>query len=986
MTFLYDGGENETDDERRELIKRVREVSQTRWQNFLLNKVMFSSEGEDDNVDDAINAVSGAMVDYLTDLDIAPSDLAMGLMLLRWQSLQWIGGQSRVPAEDVLEHTDPVRIDLAAPLDTKAKTPIEKLEKNWLHISRLKRYSHLVNASYGWLYYYRANPCDCVALHRLCRPLSCRNPTAPDCQIDLENGITGPGGCFCAGRNCYLAAFLEMSQLETRNILVFDITDKLYDASVMLVIDDITEAIVVIVLGTLSGSDILIDLVAAGEPLRNKDHDLPEDKRFVAHCGMGRTARNIASRILEEHWIESARQLRPDYPVVITGHGLGAGLVSLMCVFLKPHYPEVKAYAFSPPGGLMNKNLADFTHDFLCSVTYGYDCVGRIGSQTMEDLRARIFHALCIYKTPKFRALSKLMCLKFARNLFSKSHLPPVIKLDSETRNKLIDPDMNDAYATLIGSKFKPYLQDRITGATKIDRLLPSDRSLMMWKNPNCRTLLVLPRPYPQHLYPESLLEPKKQKLYTLDLMMGSMLHPVPSGHLLHIIEVDKDFEIEGVQTYNKRNYVPPPIALWANVETFNSILVHPKMLSNHQPVNVSTALNRLYDNIMHPENIYHKIHLNTYQREATPYVDELQFELLKFRRADEAREVSENQPSSPFEEFLKDLQSIADSLEARKRDYSLVAGVQAENARRREEFLTISEENERLRNQLKSLKRNQKAEVESLTATNTEKRSLIGKSISSSVVAIRNDYEARLEQQLKAINEMLAKQRDDFATQRDVWNEEKATINELQNQAREQAAQLQSRIEKLLINSTSGLCGRTHSNDESKSIENQLLSGGEALFQKAYRTTKILQGQDTTIGAGQKRSYFSNHPNTETTEIPKRKSLKVAAVPPVLVTSEEPHPLLEDSSTLPTGGKRSADYIKLPNSKWDGYSDLAPINRPRTDIMPMDEWFDFHESKSKIEEIEQQSRCQLVNDPPISLSPKSTKQPPQLHITSTAS
>ncbi|KAM7539053.1 hypothetical protein Aperf_G00000048892 [Anoplocephala perfoliata] len=391
-------------------------------------------------------------------------------------------------------------------------------------------------------------------------------------SLDLE------GVSVSLGRNCYLAAFLEMSQLETSNILVVAINDKFYDASVMLVIDDITEAIVVIVRGTLSGSDTLIDMVAAGEPLRDEDYDLPEEKQFVAHSGMGRTAKNIASRILEDQWIESARQLRPDYPVVITGHSLGAGLVSLMCVFLKPHFPEVKAYAFSPPGGLMNKNLADFTQDFLCSVTYGYDWIGRLESQTVEDLRARIFHALCIYKVPKFKALGKQMCLAIFRNLFCKSNLPTVIELDAETKSKLIDPDMNDAYATSMGSKFKPYLKDRLIGATKVDRLLPSDRSLMQWKNPNCHTLLV-----------------------------------------------DKEFEIEGAQTYNKGKYVPPPIALWTNAEDFNTILVRPKMLFNHSPVYLSTALNRLYDNIMHPEMIYQKIHLNTYYQEVPP--------ILRFER-----------------------------------------------------------------------------------------------------------------------------------------------------------------------------------------------------------------------------------------------------------------------------------------------------------------------------------------------------------------
>uniref|UniRef100_A0A0R3T2M8 sn-1-specific diacylglycerol lipase n=1 Tax=Rodentolepis nana TaxID=102285 RepID=A0A0R3T2M8_RODNA len=444
-----------------------------------------------------------------------------------------------------------------------------------------------------------------------------RNPKAPDRQVDLENGITGPGGCLCAGRNCYLAAFLEMSQLETGHILVFQITDKFYDAALMMVIDDITEAIVVVVRGTLSGTDTLIDLVAAGEPLRDEDYSLPNDQKLIAHSGMVRTSRNIANKIIEDKWIESAKALRPKYPLVITGHSLGGGLVSLMCVFLKPHFPEIKAYAFSPPGGLMNKNLAEFTRDYLCSITYGYDLIGHLDSQTMEDLRARIFHALCVYRTPKFRALTNQMCLTITRNLVCKSKLPQVIRLDAVTGSKLIDPDMNDAYETPIGSKFKPHLKDRVVGSTKVDRLYVSDRSLMRWKKPDCHSLLVLPRPYPKSLYPECLLEPKKHNLYTLDLLMESMLRPIPSGRLLHIIEVDKEFEVEGEQSYKKPGYQPPPIAIWSNAETFNSILIHPKMIFNHSPIYVSTALNRLYDSIMHPRKIFCKIHLNTYYKEA---------------------------------------------------------------------------------------------------------------------------------------------------------------------------------------------------------------------------------------------------------------------------------------------------------------------------------------------------------------------------------
>lgn len=39
-----------------------------------------------------------------------------------------------------------------------------------------------------------------------------------------------------------------------------------------------------------------------------------------------------------------------DYGLVLTGHSLGAGVVSVLSVMLKREYPELKCYAFSPPG------------------------------------------------------------------------------------------------------------------------------------------------------------------------------------------------------------------------------------------------------------------------------------------------------------------------------------------------------------------------------------------------------------------------------------------------------------------------------------------------------------------------------------------------------------------------------------------------------------------------------------------------------------
>lgn len=128
---------------------------------------------------------------------------------------------------------------------------------------------------------------------------------------------------------------------------------QFYEAAIIMVIDDTTEAIVIVVRGTLSGEDTLADMVALGESIQPEVVDAPHGSRFVAHGGMVHTARNLSKRIIDEKWVVEARKLRPNYPLVLCGHSLGAGLVSLMSVLLKPHFPEIKAYAFSPPGGLM---------------------------------------------------------------------------------------------------------------------------------------------------------------------------------------------------------------------------------------------------------------------------------------------------------------------------------------------------------------------------------------------------------------------------------------------------------------------------------------------------------------------------------------------------------------------------------------------------------------------------------------------------------
>ncbi|VDO00495.1 unnamed protein product [Rodentolepis nana] len=146
-------------------------------------------------------------------------------------------------------------------------------------------------------------------------------------------------------------------------------------------------------------------------------------------------------------------------------------------------------------------------------------------------------------------------------------------------------------------------------------------------------------------------------------------------------------------------------------------------------------------------------------------YVDELQFELLKFRQADEVKKTSIDQPPQPFKEFLKDLQIIVGSLEAHKTDYTLVTDIQTENVRLREELLKFTNEKEQLETQIDELKQLHENELKSLRSTNDE-----------GMASMRKAYEEKWERQVKEFNQLIEKEREDFAKQREAWNEEKAT------------------------------------------------------------------------------------------------------------------------------------------------------------------------------------------------------------------
>ncbi|VDN39104.1 unnamed protein product [Dibothriocephalus latus] len=193
------------------------------------------------------------------------------------------------------------------------------------------------------------------------------------------------------------------------------------------------------------------------------------------------------------------------------------------------------------------EQCSESTRDYLVSVIYGYDMVGRLGAATLEDLKARLFHALCVCNVPKFKMLGSRMSICTLNKFFPCCRSAPFGEIDwyltEEMKKKLLEPDLNEVYTTPEGSYLKPFREEVYEGVSKVDRLLPGGRTLMSWKKPTTGPFLRLPRPYPRKLYPEKLLNPVKADSRCVDECIRSLPKPRPGARILHILEVSSEFE-----------------------------------------------------------------------------------------------------------------------------------------------------------------------------------------------------------------------------------------------------------------------------------------------------------------------------------------------------------------------------------------------------------------------------------------------------------
>lgn len=149
--------------------------------------------------------------------------------------------------------------------------------------------------------------------------------------------------------------------------------------------------------GTLSGHDALTDLAAMTDPISVEG--LPVG--WTAHRGMLQSANFVLRQLEGKEILKRTFAQYPNYHLVITGHSLGAGAAVLLSILLKPTYPKVRCFSFSPPGGLLSLAAARFTETFCLSVIIGDDLVPRLSLATLDLLKRQMIAELESCRHPK---------------------------------------------------------------------------------------------------------------------------------------------------------------------------------------------------------------------------------------------------------------------------------------------------------------------------------------------------------------------------------------------------------------------------------------------------------------------------------------------------------------------------------------------------------------------------------------------------------
>uniref|UniRef100_A0A8C8GW78 Diacylglycerol lipase-alpha n=1 Tax=Oncorhynchus tshawytscha TaxID=74940 RepID=A0A8C8GW78_ONCTS len=365
---------------------RLEEGQASSWSRRL--KFFMCCTRAQDTQSDAYSEVASLFAEFFRDLDIVPSDIIAGLVLLRQRQRSNRGAILDQANNDILAFLSGMPVTRNTKyLDLKNSTEMGMYKE-------VCYYMLFALAAYGWPMYLMRKPA--CGLCRLARSGSRLSQTV---TVEEDN---------CCGCNVLAIRrhFLDR-ELKQVHVVYTSWHDAVYETPFFVAVDHGKKKVVISIRGTLSPKDALTDLTGDSERLPVEE----QHGNWLGHKGMVYSAEYIKKKLEQEMILSQAfgRDLGKGtmhYGLVIVGHSLGAGTAAILSFLLRPQYPTLQCYSYSPPGGLLSEDAMEYSKEFVTSVVLGKDLVPRIGLSQLEGFRRHLLEVLQKSDKPKWRIIA----------------------------------------------------------------------------------------------------------------------------------------------------------------------------------------------------------------------------------------------------------------------------------------------------------------------------------------------------------------------------------------------------------------------------------------------------------------------------------------------------------------------------------------------------------------------------------------------------
>ena len=548
-----------------ELWQRQKQENRTVWERRF--RMLFCCLKLGNNQRRAYNELAAVFSSVLCDVNVVPSDIMAGLVLLQRHQLTEEVERQRAQEQGSIGEDVPLISSRFSDATHYSQDQLDFTNDEDVAVFKnaLYYFKYAV-ATYAWRGdFYMGESC---AGCRLCAQIV----QGGCCWQDQRDFLQGDNKCHCG-----YYGIQDLSDLVEAEIVYCTFENNLYQVPFYVVVDHEKKAVVIAVRGTISVYDVATDLISYTEPIQISGR---ENGQHYAHKGMYRSAMWVKEVLCAESEggsiLSRALEKGRGYKLVLTGHSLGGGCSALLSVLLKERYPDLSCYVYGVPGALLDINAAMYTKSFITSVTVGKDLVARLSICTSCILKQDVKTVLEAYNKPKYRillegALDMLSHCCGRRPIFRTVQVN--VPLDESPSTGSMDLEHVQPEEAVLGQQEQ--VQIHISEATASG----DSREPLLSQEHMCSSVGA------QHTQGLLAVSPDSATPNSPDFRVPLY----PPGDVIHIREVSARRSICAHKEYE---------AVRVNNDSFQRIVICPDMLNDHLPHTIRKAMESVWNAI----------------------------------------------------------------------------------------------------------------------------------------------------------------------------------------------------------------------------------------------------------------------------------------------------------------------------------------------------------------------------------------------------